>query len=206
MKILYGTTNPAKLQSMNAILKELDIQLIGLRNIDAHIEPIDESGNNPLENACIKAKAYYNTVNMPVFSCDTGLYIEGLDSEKQPAVHVRRVNGKELNDEEMIKYYTKLAKDSGGELKAKYKNAICFIISPNEIYEYDGDDIASEQFIITSCPHKNRNKGFPLDSISIDISTGKYYIDLKLDDNNKQMDNKSKAFKKFFIDALSMKL
>ena len=30
---------------------------------------------------------------------DNNLYIEGLPEEKQPGTHVRRINGKELNDE-----------------------------------------------------------------------------------------------------------
>ncbi len=38
----------------------------------------------------------------------------------------------------------------------------------------------SEKFIITSTPHKDgiRKKGFPLDCLSVDIKTGKYYYDL----------------------------
>ena len=39
--------------------------------------------------------------------------------------------------------------------------------------------MASEPFVITSKPHPMRKKGFPLDSLSIDIKTGKYYYDLE---------------------------
>lgn len=41
---------------------------------------------------------------IPVFASDSGLYIEGIEAERQPGVHVRRVGGKELTDEEMIDY------------------------------------------------------------------------------------------------------
>lgn len=37
----------------------------------------------------------------------------------------------------------------------------------------------SEPFIITSRPHMMRKRGFPIDSLSIDIKTGKYYYDLE---------------------------
>ncbi len=37
----------------------------------------------------------------------------------------------------------------------------------------------SEPFLMTSKPHPQSNPGFPLDSISIDIKTGKYYYDLQ---------------------------
>lgn len=51
---------------------------------------------------------------------DNNLYIEELPEEKQPGTHVRRVNGKELNDDEMIEYYCNLVKEYGGKLKAKW--------------------------------------------------------------------------------------
>lgn len=37
----------------------------------------------------------------------------------------------------------------------------------------------SERFIIATKPHSTiREKGFPIDSLSIDIKTGKYFYDL----------------------------
>lgn len=42
------------------------------------------------------------------------------------------------------------------------------------------ENMASEPFILTSIPHSAiRKQGFPIDSISIDIKTGKYYYDLE---------------------------
>ena len=65
MKILYGTTNQAKLESMQRITKTLGIEIIGLKDLknipefaEIQFPQIDETGNNPLENAIIKAKAY----------------------------------------------------------------------------------------------------------------------------------------------------
>lgn len=40
----------------------------------------------------------------------------------------------------------------------------------------------SEKFILTDKPHSTiRKKGFPLDSMSIDIKTNKYYYDLPIE-------------------------
>lgn len=40
----------------------------------------------------------------------------------------------------------------------------------------------SEKFILTDKPHSViRKKGFPLDSMSIDIKTNKYYYDLPIE-------------------------
>ncbi len=210
MKIVYGTTNPAKLDHMRQMLEGLDIELIGLNDLDIKVKPINESGNHPLENARIKALAYYKAIKMPVFSCDSGLYIEGIEVEEQPGVHVRRVNNKELNDEEMIKHYSNLADRLGGVAKAKYKNAICLILDDNLLFEHDGEELASSSFLLVSNPHPNRNLGFPLDSISVKLETGKYYMDLTEDEidgeNRDDGNNITEGYRKFFINALGRKV
>lgn len=197
MKLLYGTGNNAKLQSMRDMLKGLNLEIMGLKDINEYADFVDEKGNSPLENAEIKAMAYYKVFKRPVFSCDSGLYIEGLTNDRQPGTYVRRINGKTLNDEEMIEYYTRIAREFGGEVKAKYKNAIYLIIDDKEAYGYEGDSI-SESFIITSKIHPDRKPGFPLDSISLDIKTGKYYMDIHLNDSADE-DVISNGFRSFFI-------
>ena len=199
MKLLYGTGNQVKLTIMKKYLAPLELEIIGLTDIDCNLPEVDESGNSPLENAKIKALSYYNAVKIPTFSCDSGLYIEKAPEELQPGVHVRNINGKCLDDDEMIKYYSSLAKRFGGNIKARYKNAICLVMSQNEIYEYSGDDIHGERFIITEKPHKNRKKGFPLDSLSVHIQTKKYYFDLI--DYNKGW-SMEKGFCNFFTRSL----
>ena len=206
MKILYGTTNPAKIQYMRDILKDLDIEVIGLKDTNLSLEAVEEIGNNPLENARIKAFEYHKHTNMAVFSCDTGLYIEGLESDKQPGVYVRRINGRELTDEEMITYYSNIAKNLGGKVKAQYKNAICLIVNDNETYEYDGESISSKKFILSKDIHQVRNEGFPLDSISIDIKTKKYFVELDLDNDEEHIEINEEAYINFFKNALKVNI
>lgn len=179
MKILYGTGNPAKLEAMRRRLEGLNIEIIGLKDIDMEIPEIEEDGNTPLENARKKALGYYQALQIPVFSCDSGLYIENIPEEEQPGVHVRTIQGKYLTDDEMLEHYTKLAVKYG-DLKARYRNAICLVMDEKHIYEAMEESMASEPFFITSKPHSTiRKAGFPLDSISIDIKTGKYFYDLE---------------------------
>lgn len=67
MKILYGTTNKAKLQAMRTALESFDIELIGLADIDSELPSINENGKTPLENAEIKARAYYKAFRFLYF-------------------------------------------------------------------------------------------------------------------------------------------
>lgn len=181
MKLLYGTGNPAKLSAMKKRLKTLDIELIGLNDLkleEITIPKVPEDGNTPLENARQKAIAYYEAFRLPVFSCDSGLYFDNVPDEVQPGVHVRNINGNCLSDEQMIEYYSGLVKQYGN-LVARYRNAICFVMDEKHIYEAMEPSMESERFILTDIPHSEvRKKGFPLDSMSIDIKTNKYYYDL----------------------------
>ena len=184
MKLLYGTGNLAKLSAMRNRLEQLDIELIGLNDLRVdgkNVPEVKEDGNTPLENARLKAMAYYEAFQIPVFSCDSGLYFDNVPDEVQPGVHVRNVNGKCLSDDEMIDYYSGLVK-AYGNLVARYRNAICFVMDNTHIYETMEPSMESEKFILTDKPHSTiRKEGFPLDSISLDIKTNKYYYDLPED-------------------------
>lgn len=200
LRLIYGTGNPAKLASMQKGLEGLDIEIIGLQDITTKVPDITESGNTPLENARIKAQAYYKKFGMPVFSCDSGLYFDNVPEDIQPGVHVRNVGGKVLTDQEMIDYYGGLAKKYG-DLTARYHNAIVLIMDDTRIYEAEEESLFGEPFLITSKPHQIVKEGFPLDSLSIDIATGKYYYDTLNDANIDKMF--SGFFEKVLADELS---
>lgn len=178
MQLLYGTGNPAKISAMKRRLSDLDIEIIGLKDLNKNIPDVPEDGTTPLENAKQKALAYYEAFHIPVFSCDSGLYIDGIPEAEQPGVHVRTINGKYLTDEEMMEHYRNLALKYG-DLKARYRNAICLVLDEDHIYKAMEENMASQPFLITSKPHAKRKEGFPLDSLSVDIKTGRYYYDLE---------------------------
>ena len=77
----------------------------------------------------------------------------------------------------MIQYYSSLAKQYGN-LVSRYKNAICLVLDETHCYEAMEQSMESAKFIITDKSHSIVKKGFPLDSLSIDMKTGKYYYDL----------------------------
>ena len=176
--LIYGTQNAAKLEIMRAYLKSIEeIELIGLSDLDFSWEEPEESGNRPLDNAVQKALGYYRTCRMPVFSADSGLFIEGLSEEEQPGVHVRRVNGKYLDDEEMRAHYKEIAQRLGGSCAARYRNAMCLVFSEDEIYQSEEQELWTERFLLTTEERPQRMKGFPLDAISADIETGIHCYD-----------------------------
>jgi len=178
MKLLYATKNPAKIEAMRRRIAVLGIEIYGMDALDTELPQVPETGKSPLENAVQKAKAYFEILKVPLFSCDSGLYFDNVPDEIQPGVNVRRVNGTRLSDAQMQAYYMGLAKKYG-DLTARYKNAVCLVFDEHHIYSAMEKNMESEPFLLTSKPHPRNNPGFPLDSISIDIKTGKYYYDLQ---------------------------
>ena len=190
MKVLFATTNLAKVRKYKEKLKENGIELITINDLDFKLD-IDENGKNAIENAYIKAKTYYDVVKIPTIGMDNCLFIEELPEEKQPGTHVRRINGKELKDDEMIEYYTNLVKQYGGKLTAKwvYGMVIC---NGKETKEYTW---SKGDFYLVSKPCKERNPGYPLDSISVMPENNKYWLELTDEEKakSKEEDNKDKV-------------
>lgn len=177
MKLLFATTNPAKIAKFVPLLTELGYEVLTLKDLDIDID-IDETGKDAVENAVIKARGYYDIAKMPTISMDNILFLDGIPSEKQPGCFVRRVNGKVLTDDEMIEYYTSLVHEFGGKVKAQwiYGMAIC---TGDETFTYTW---SKKHFYFMDSPSVKRNPGYPLDSISFIPEFDKYMLELTEDE------------------------
>ncbi len=61
--------------------------------------------------------------------------------------------------------------------------------------------IATEPFTLVAEPHAKRVEGFPLDSLSVDIGSGKYYYDLEVKDVSTSVDD---GIRSFFSEILNI--
>ncbi len=177
MRLLYATKNNSKIYNMRRRLKGLPIELVTPYDINVFID-VSEDATTPSENALKKAMAYYERTGIPTIAADSGLYILGLDDELQPGLFVRRVNGKELTDEEMIDYYSNLINSIGGRSDAYYLTGLALVTK-------DGAhkvDIEEDHFILTSIRDKNNHRGNPLDALSIEPTCNKYYSEMTDED------------------------
>lgn len=187
-KVLFATENESKVKRFKNGLLEKNIEIISLNNIDKKVEVI-ENGKNAIENALIKAKAYAKVYDLPVFAMDDNLYIDGIPDEKQPGMYVRRVNGKRLNDDEMIEYYSNLAHTYGknGRLTCRWVYGIAVINKDKEsIYTWSKED-----FYIVDKPTNKINPGYPLNTISINKRLNKYFTDITEEDKKEIQENEN---------------
>lgn len=179
MKVLFATGNPAKVKRYKESLEKNGIELITIKDIGINLN-IDENGKDAIENAYIKAKAYYDATGIPTMGMDNNLFIDGIDETLQPGTHVRRVGGRQLSDEEMIIYYTRLVKEHGGKLQAKWVYGMVVITDKS----CDELTWSKDKFYFVSTPCSKRNPGYPLDSISIIPEFNKYLVELSDEERN----------------------
>ena len=178
-KVLFATGNESKAKRFKKGLLENDIEIITLNDIEKNIN-IEENGKDAIENALIKARAYANVYDLPVFAMDDNLYIDDIPEDKQPGMYVRRVNGKRLNDNEMIEYYSNLAHEYGkdGKLTCRWVYGIAVIKNGKEsTYTWSKED-----FYIVDKPSNKINSGYPLNTISINKKLNKYFTDMTEED------------------------
>ena len=174
MKVLIATRNEGKIEKYSNMLDLLNIEYCTLKDFDVDIE-INENGKTTSENAKIKAIAYYNGLNMPVLTDDSGLVIDKLPEDKQPGVMVRRYNGKELSDEEIIELYSKEIENVGGESTGAFVISIAIIDKNGNIYIKE----TKHKRLFVSKPDCNRVPGYPLSSLIYDKETNMYMTEKK---------------------------
>lgn len=182
-KIIFATGNPTKAKRFSNGLAKHDIEVISLKDLDLKLD-VDESGNNAIENALKKARACFEKTKMPTIGMDDTLYLENVPADKQPGLFVRRVNGKTLNDEEMIEHYLNLVKEYGidGKLNSKWIYGLAVINENGEesTYTWHKDD-----FYMVDTKSSIINPGYPLNTISKYKGIDKYFTEVSEEEKEK---------------------
>lgn len=143
MKLIFGTTNKRKVEDLQNIINEtnLDIEVISMEDIGWDRGEIDENGSTIQENSLIKAQAIFSfchdhNIDYPIMTDDAGLFVDALNGE--PGIYTARYADDEIAlDPSLPKYQcvVKLLRKMNGE---KNRNATyrCCVTSmmPNGDY------------------------------------------------------------------------
>lgn len=179
-QVLFATSNPSKAKRFSEGLLKKEIEVLSLKDIGIELQT-EESGINAIENALIKARAGYRKTHMPTIGMDDTLYLENVKEDKQPGLYVRRINGKTLNDDEMLEHYINLVKEYGvdGKLNAKWIYGLAVI---NEKGEENTYTWFKDNFYMVDTKSNKINPGYPLNSISKYKKIDKYFTDITEED------------------------
>lgn len=175
-KILFATGNRSKKKRFEKGLMENGIEVISLKDIDLKLES-KENGKTAIGNALIKAREGFKKSHIPTIGMDDTLYLENVPEEEQPGLFVRRVNGKTLNDDEMLEHYTNLVKKYGvnGKINCKWVYGLAVINEKGEESTYTWDKAG---FYIVDKLSDKRDPDYPLNSISKYEKIDKYFTDV----------------------------
>lgn len=187
-QILFATGNPTKAKRFSEGLLKKGIEVITLKDLNIELE-VEENGKDAIENALIKARAYYQATGITTFAMDDNLFLENVPEDKQPGMYVRRVNGKKLTDEEMIEHYSNLASEYGidGKLTCRWIYGMAVIKDGKEyIYTWSKED-----FYLVDKPSNIVNPGYPLNTISMNKKLNKYFTEITEEDKILIQENES---------------
>lgn len=175
-KVVFATGNQSKVLRFKKDLLERGIELLSLKDLDLKLD-VEENGENAIENALIKARVCYQKIHMPTIGMDDTLYMEGVPLDKQPELNVRRVNGKSLNDEEMLEHYTNLVNEYviDGKVNCKWVYGLAVINEKGEESTYTW---YKDNFYMVNVKSDKINPGYPLNSISKYKEIDKYFTDI----------------------------
>lgn len=196
MKVLLATDNPAKIKYYETELNKNGIEVITIRELEKEIK-VEENGKDAIENAKIKVETYYKEYKIPTIATDDTLFIEGLPDEQQPKTNVRRVNGKRLNDKEMLEYYRNIVHDLGGQAKAYWLHGIA-ICKKGKTSTYS----KKTELILTEERSSIISEGYPLDSMTYLPEYNKFLSEITPEEREKrnhQKDNKNKKMIEFIL-------
>lgn len=89
-RIIFATTNEGKMKEIKAILSDLNVEIVSLKEAGIHVN-IVEDGDTFEENAIIKANTIMELTGEIVLADDSGLEVDAMD--KEPGIYSARFLG-----------------------------------------------------------------------------------------------------------------
>lgn len=194
-KLFFATKNKFKIQNMRDRLRGINIEVISPYDINIDVE-VEEIGQTVIENAILKAKTYYEKVKIPTIAGDSSLFVEKFD--KQPGLFVRRIDGRELDNEELEKYYIKELNKVGGKSKAFYITGLAMIVDG----EVKTAQIKEDEFILMADVCECDDIKDPLGRIEFDEKINKYFCEMNKEDKKKRNYIFDRECVKFIVDNI----
>ena len=127
-EIIVASTNQGKIKEIKAMLKDIDIEVLSMKDVLEQELEIEETGTTFKENALIKAQTIANIVNKPVLADDSGLEVDALD--KQPGIYSARFLGADTSYNIKNQYIIDALKDK--ERTARFVCALALVILGQE--------------------------------------------------------------------------
>lgn len=175
-KVFIATSNNGKVERYKELIASagLNIEIytpkdFGLQNIE-----VEENGKTLVENAKIKAVAYFKKVDMPILANDAGFWVEGeglIDAPKRRALF--GADEKNLTKEEissnLLEFWKDIAKKHGGKVNAAWLDAFALLDTNGETRVEE----ARREVVLTDQIFRTPHIQFPIRALYISKTTNK---------------------------------
>lgn len=133
-KVFLATRNEGKIQRFKNLLQHTGLQVDIYTPKDLALEGIevDENEGTLVENAKIKARAYFGKVDMPILAHDAGFWVKGEGLVLAPKrIALDGADEKMLTEEKMakilLKFWKNIARKHGGKVDAAWVEAFVLL-------------------------------------------------------------------------------
>lgn len=188
MKIVLASRNEKKLEELKRILKDLEIEILSLKDFPS-LQEVIEDGLTFEENALKKARYVSMMTGLPALADDSGLEVEALGGA--PGVFSARYAGENATDEENIdKLLSALRNVPFPERKARFVCCIALVYPNGEEYIFKGEI----KGFISETPRGHQ--GFGYDPIFQPEGHNRTFAEMSQQEKD-AISHRSKALKKF---------
>ena len=177
VKLLLATTNAGKIREITALLSDLPLELVSLREAGV-TRLVDETGATIMDNAILKAREYARMTGMLTLADDSGIEVDALDG--RPGVHSARFAGVDASDDQRNAYLLGLLKDVPPARRGARFRCVVAVATPDLHVETSEGTVEG---VIAREP-KGKN-GFGYDSIFFAPSLGKHMGEISFEEKNK---------------------
>lgn len=176
MKLLLASNNAGKLREMQALLEDVEIELLLPKHIGLTLDVV-EDGSTYAANAALKAQAFRRASGLLTLADDSGLEVEALGGA--PGIYSARYSSKPgATDADRRHYLLENLRDKPRPWRARFYCAIALADPEGKLRFTEG--ICPGEII----PEERGNDGFGYDPIFLLPELGRTMAQLSLPEKN----------------------
>lgn len=175
-KLLIATNNKGKIKEIQAILQELEVELVTPADLGLELE-VEEDGQTYAENATKKAIAFSQASGLTALADDSGLEVDALDAK--PGLHSNRFGIEPYTDENRRAYLLQALSGRPRPWVARFRATVA-IVSPGRSVKL-AEGICAGKII----SEERGTGGFGYDPIFLVKGSAKTMAELEMDEKNR---------------------
>lgn len=186
-QLLTATNNKDKVKEIIELLKDLNIDVITLNDLNLNVE-VEEDKDSLEGNALKKAEEIWQHVQIPCSADDTGLFVHALNGA--PGVFSSRYAGENVSYSDNRR---KLLNELDGvpleSRTAYFRTVVCYYYAKDKFELFDG--VCAGKITLT----ERGEKGFGYDAVFLPDGFENTFAELNREEKNR-ISHRAKAFEK----------